>query len=68
MGQRKHDQDSPKNEIRVIKLCGVQGCCPELHLSEDGVRIKDDFGGSVQLTKKEFQDLKDKIKAGEVDG
>ncbi|MBP9715621.1 MAG: hypothetical protein KBD48_00305 [Candidatus Pacebacteria bacterium] len=39
---------------RVITLCGSQGCCPTVSFFKKGIVIKDDFGGSVKLTRKQF--------------
>ena len=44
-------------EERVITLCGVQGCCPTVEISENEVVIKDDFGGKVTLTKAQWDEL-----------
>lgn len=42
-----------------IKLCGGQGCCPEVDFTQpDKVVITDDHGGKVQLTKDEWGILK----------
>lgn len=46
-------------EKGIVKLCGVQGCCPTVDFTDpQKVVLKDDFGGQVQLTKKQWQDLK----------
>lgn len=68
MTTTKHELNDPKNDLRIIKLCGVQGCCPELRLDKGEVVIADDFGGSVKLTTAQFDDLKSKIRAGELEG
>lgn len=45
-----------------IALCGVQGCCPTVDFTEPTtVFIRDDFGGKVQLTREQWQDLKNKF-------
>ncbi len=49
----------------TLKLCGVQGCCPELSFERQGVRIADDFGGKVFLTADQWKDLSDRIERQE---
>ena len=44
-----------------IMLCRGQGCCPEIHLSDEGMKITDDKGGEVSLTKDETDILKEKL-------
>lgn len=43
-------------------LCGRPGCngCPSVELLADGltVEINDDYGGSVQMTKAEYEELR----------
>ena len=57
MSQRKPEKD-------IVKLCGVQGCCPTIDFTDSQkVVIKDDFGGQVQLTPDQWQDLKTKFAA-----
>lgn len=47
------------HEKGVIKLCGVQGCCPTVDFTDpQKVVLKDDFGGYVQLTQVQWKDLK----------
>ena len=46
-------------EMGMVKLCGVQGCCPTIDFTHSRkVVLKDDFGGSVQLTRRQWKDLK----------
>jgi len=46
-------------EKGIVKLCGVQGCCPTIDFTDpQKVVLKDDFGGHVQLTQVQWQDLK----------
>lgn len=46
-------------EQGVIKFCGVQGCCPSIDFTDPNkVVIKDDFGGSVELTIEQWKELK----------
>lgn len=49
-----------------VKLCGVQGCCPELSFDKEGVRIADDFGSAVFLTAAQWQDLAGRIQRNEL--
>ena len=52
---------------KVVVLCGrPRGCCPEVHIEEEGVKITDDYGGEVNLTGVEFELLKSQILAGEL--
>ena len=45
-----------------ISLCGTQGCCPTVDFSDPSkVVLKDDLGGHVELTRKQWQDLKTKF-------
>lgn len=56
-----------KFEKGIVALCGTQGCCPTVDFtSPRRVLLKDDFGGQVQLTRKQWGDLKAKFasKAG----
>lgn len=46
---------------RIIKLCGVAGCCPTLELKDKEIIIKDDFGGKVCLTQAQVGDLIKKL-------
>ncbi|MEK7568651.1 MAG: hypothetical protein AAB497_00885 [Patescibacteria group bacterium] len=51
-----------KNERgdKVITLCGVSNCCPTVTIDRGGNHvIKDDFGGSVVLSKEQFGMLKE---------
>ncbi len=47
-------------ESGVVKLCGVQGCCPTIDFTDPGgkVILADDFGGKVQLTREQWTELK----------
>jgi len=46
-------------EKGTVKLCGVSGCCPIIDFTDpQKVVLKDDFGGQVQLTQVQWQDLK----------
>jgi len=43
----------------MVKLCGVQGCCPTVDFTNPGkVVLADDFGGKVQLTREQWTELK----------
>jgi len=49
-------------EKGVVTLCGVQSCCPTVDFTDpQKVLIKDDFGGQVQLTSAQWDDLKAKF-------
>jgi hypothetical protein len=46
-------------ESGVVTLCGVQGCCPTIDFTDpQKIVITDDFGGSVQLTKDQWEEMK----------
>jgi hypothetical protein len=47
-----------QREQGVVTLCGDRGCCPTVDFSREQVIIRDDFGGSVQLSQKEWAELK----------
>lgn len=49
-------------EKGVVKLCGVQGCCPTIDFTDPKkVVLKDDFGGQIQLTRDQWQNMKAKF-------
>lgn len=56
------DEEQPQ----VVTLCGVHGCCPTLESGADGVVLRDDFGGTVRLTKPQWADLMVRVQAGEL--
>lgn len=46
-------------EKGVVSLCGTSGCCPTIDFTDqEKIVLKDDFGGQVQLTQDQWQDLK----------
>ena len=46
-------------EMGMVKLCGVQGCCPTVDFTDpEKVVLADDFGGKVQLTREQWTELK----------
>ena len=52
--------------MKKIVLCGKpHGCCPEVHIDADEVRIQDDYMNEIIMTKEQFDILKDKIERGE---
>ena len=52
--------DKSEIHLHVIKLCAVQGCCPEVEFKDDGnVEIRVDFGGRVTLNAEQFAALKE---------
>lgn len=53
-------------QSRVVRLCGVQGCCPTAEFTDDGVVLRDDYEGRVRLTHDEWDDLVAKVKSGEL--
>ncbi|OHA78860.1 MAG: hypothetical protein A3B07_03570 [Candidatus Yonathbacteria bacterium RIFCSPLOWO2_01_FULL_43_27] len=49
-----------KEEGVVTLACGDETCCPTVDFTNpEKVVLKDDFGGMVQLTRKQWSDLKD---------
>lgn len=42
---------------RRTVLCGVQGCCPVVECTGEGVVITDDAGGKVVLTREQSREL-----------
>ena len=50
------------SEKGMVKLCGVQGCCPTVDFTNPKKSVlRDDLGGKVQLTRKQWGDLKTKF-------
>ena len=48
--------EKKEKEVKKIVLCDCCHSCPEVVADEDGTfLIRDDFGGQVRLTKKEFE-------------
>jgi len=53
--------------MKKIILCGGgKPCCPEVWIDEANVYIVDDNDGAVQITKEQFDILKEKINSGEI--
>jgi len=53
--------------MKKVVLCGKpQGCCPEVWKDEENVYIVDDHDGAVQITREQFDILKEKISNGEL--
>ena len=54
--------------MQKIVLCGrPRGCCPEVWVDKANVYIVDDNeGGAVQITREQFDILKQKIVDGEI--
>ena len=48
--------DASQGKTRIVTLCH-DGGCPTLELQQEGVLIKDDFGGQVFLTPEQWGDL-----------
>ncbi|MCD6481220.1 MAG: hypothetical protein J7L31_02990 [Thermoplasmata archaeon] len=48
-----------------VYLCGEKGCCPYVETVEDKVIIGEE-GNMCVLTREEFEELKEKIKRGEI--
>ena len=45
-----------------ISCCrGRSSACPEIHIENDTIEIKDDFGSTVKMTIDQFRDLEDTI-------
>ena len=53
--------------MEKIVLCGRPNrCCPEVWLDDSNVYITDDNAGAVQITREQFNILKQKIIDGEI--
>jgi len=48
-----------------VYLCGEKGCCPYVEIEKEKVVIGEE-GNMCVLTRQEFEDLKEKIKKGEI--
>lgn len=56
-------------EQGTVRLCGVRGCCPTIDFTNPRkVVLKDDFGGQVRLTRKQWVELKTKFASKSVRG
>ena len=53
------------NKSSVVFLCRGSGCCPSVQKTDDGIEIKDDFGGTVRMTDEQFSILKEMKVEGE---
>jgi hypothetical protein len=42
---------------KIIKGCGVQGCCPTVEFKGSEVVLKDDFGNVAKMTKDQWVSL-----------
>lgn len=54
----------PKKTLEkgTVTLCGVEGCCPTIDFTNpEKIVLRDDFGGQVQLTQVQWDDLKAKF-------
>lgn len=52
--------------IRTYTLCHKDDCCPTLEVGAAGVRVTDDHGGEVRLTTREWRDLVDRVRSGQI--
>jgi hypothetical protein len=52
---------------RIVALCGVKNCCPTAEFTADEIVLRDDFGGTVKLTSKEWKEFIAKVKRDELD-
>ena len=47
------------SEKGIVTLCGTRGCCPTVDFTNPRkIILKDDFGGQVQLNRKQWRELK----------
>lgn len=53
-----HETQKPQ----IIKLCGVQGCCPTVEVHDSKLVITDDDGGRVTLTKEQWKDAVNNVR------
>lgn len=49
---------------KEIKLCGQQSYCPSIRFKGKNVFIKDDYGNTVRLSRKQIDYLVEEIKKG----
>lgn len=54
--------------VKRVVLCGVQGCCPTVEFTSEGVVITDDGGGSVSLLREQWRELVELIKSESLGG
>jgi len=53
--------------MKVVTLCHRKGrCCPQIFVGNNNKKIKDDYNGSVKMTKEQFEVLKEKIRKNEI--
>ena len=53
--------------MKVITLCHKKNrCCPQVFIGKDSVKIRDDYNGSVEMTREQFEVLKEKIQRKEL--
>jgi len=53
--------------MKEVTLCHKPGrCCPVLIFKEDVVKILDDYGNQVVITKKQWEVLVKKVKKDEI--
>lgn len=64
VAEMKNEDEVDARGVTRHVLCGVQGCCPTVEVNHNTgkVIIKDDFGGTVTLTKDEWCDALQKVK------
>ena len=46
--------------LQTFKLCHTNDCCPVVEVYKQHVIIRDDFGGSVRLSREEYSILLEK--------
>lgn len=52
-------------ELRIVELCGKDGCCPRVELDDQEVRIGEP-GNQVRLSLAEWQTLRAKVLQGDL--
>lgn len=57
---------SEKQAKTLIVLCSTAGGCPTIEFQEEGILIRDDFGGLVTLTNGQWTDLVHRIERKEL--
>ena len=50
----------------IYTLCRGKGCCPQVVVTEENVKIKDDNGNIVVLSAKQYDILKELIVTGKI--
>jgi hypothetical protein len=61
-------REKPARGGQTIPMCGVQGCCPTVELTSEGVVLRDEHEGVVRLTRDEWLGFLSNVKNGSFEG